>query len=154
MKKSLEILRQVYGYASFRGNQSKVIDQVVAGGDALVLMSTGEGKSLCYQIPSMVRAGVGVVVCPLIALMQNQVLALKRRGVRAEYLHSGMTKAEEIVVEKLLARGKLDLIYVSPERLATDGFTLILDQLYEHDGISLFAIDEAHCISHCLAFKP
>jgi ATP-dependent DNA helicase RecQ len=111
-------------------------------------MSTGDGKSLCYQIPSIVRAGVGVVVCPLIALMQNQVHALKNRGVCAEYLHSGMSTAEEITVEEQLLKGKLDLIYVSPERLATSGFKEILTHLYENDGIALFAIDEAHCISH------
>ena len=147
MKKSLETLRQTFGYRSFRGKQAEVIDHVVAGGNALVLMSTGEGKSLCYQIPSMVRFGVGIVVSPLIALMQNQVQALQKRGVRAEYLCSGMDERHAAKVEKDLTQGKCDLIYVSPERLMMGGFKSILDTLYADDGIALFAIDEAHCIS-------
>jgi ATP-dependent DNA helicase RecQ len=147
MQKPIEVLREVFGYSSFRGQQAKIIDHLIAGGDALALMSTGEGKSLCYQIPAILRPGVGVIVSPLIALMQNQVDALRALEVRADYLCSAMEQSEAAAIEQQLSRGKLDLIYVSPERIFTERFKDILDTLYEKNRIALFAIDEAHCIS-------
>ena len=137
------VLRRVFGYDSFRGAQRDIVEHVVAGGDALVLMSTGSGKSLCYQIPAMVRAGVGVVVSPLIALMQDQVDALRALGVRAGFLNSTQDPDERRLVEALYLAGELDLLYLAPERLRLES-TL---QLLERGEISLFAIDEAHCVA-------
>ena len=138
-----KVLQEVFGYPAFRGHQAEVIDHVTGGGDALVLMPTGSGKSLCYQIPALLREGVGIVVSPLIALMQDQVAALAELGVRAAFLNSTLTGAEAAEVERRTRRGELDLLYVAPERLLTPRF---LSQL-ERADIALFAIDEAHCVS-------
>lgn len=138
-----EILKTVFGFDSFKGLQSEIIDHAVAGGDALVLMPTGGGKSLCYQIPALCREGVGVVVSPLIALMRDQVEALTQLGVRAEVLNSSLTSLQTQKVEQKLLKGLLDLVYVSPEKLLTEGFLNQLSQC----KLSLFAIDEAHCVS-------
>ena len=139
----LHILHSVFGYEHFRAPQQEVIDTLMAGGDALVLMPTGGGKSLCFQIPAIARAGTGVVVSPLIALMQDQVAALKQAGVRAAYLNSSLTGSEARDIENRLLRGELDLLYVAPERLMTER---MLD-LFRRIKIALFAIDEAHCVS-------
>ena len=138
-----ELLSTVFGFDSFRGDQQAVIQHVSGGGDALVLMPTGGGKSLCYQIPAMLRHGVGVVVSPLIALMQDQVDALLQLGVKAAFLNSSLDPQAAREVQRALMAGELDLIYVAPERLLTERF---LDQL-DHIPIALFAIDEAHCVS-------
>ncbi|GAA4577514.1 DNA helicase RecQ [Micromonospora coerulea] len=138
-----QVLRRVFGYDAFRGFQQQVVDHVVAGGDALVLMPTGGGKSLCYQIPALVRDGVAVVISPLIALMQDQVDALTAVGVRAGFLNSTQDLAERRRVEGAFLAGELDLLYLAPEGLAVRS-TL---QLLERGSIALFAIDEAHCVS-------
>ncbi|XVS62889.1 DNA helicase RecQ [Actinosynnema sp. CA-299493] len=140
---SQEVLRRVFGYESFRGEQQDIVDHVVSGGDALVLMPTGGGKSLCYQIPSLVREGTGVVVSPLIALMQDQVDALRDLGVRAGFLNSTQFPDERSMVEAEFLAGELDLLYLAPERLRTEQTTRLL----ERGKIALFAIDEAHCVS-------
>jgi len=137
------ILTSVFGYAEFRGHQKEVIEHVASGGDALVLMPTGGGKSLCYQIPALAREGMGVVVSPLIALMQDQVGALREHGVRASYLNSSLSGGEARRVESDVIQGRADLLYVAPERLATPAFLELLGKT----RIALFAIDEAHCVS-------
>ena len=139
----LAVLSRVFGYASFRGQQQEIIEHVVAGGDAIVLMPTGGGKSLCYQLPALLRPGIGVVVSPLIALMKDQVDALRQAGVRAAALNSGLPAGEAGRIERAVRDGALDLLYVSPERLNMPG---CLEMLRRCD-IALFAIDEAHCIS-------
>ena len=144
---ALDTLRQVFGYPAFRGPQAEIIDHLAGGGDALVLMPTGGGKSLCYQIPPLLRPGVGVVVSPLIALMQDQVDALRQAGVRAAFLNSSLDYATASATEKQLLTGELDLIYVAPERLLTERFLALLDRLSAAGNIVLFAIDEAHCVS-------
>ncbi|TDW23274.1 DNA helicase RecQ [Kribbella kalugense] len=140
---ALQILRRVFGYDAFRGEQAEIIDTVVAGGDALVLMPTGGGKSLCYQIPALVRSGVGVVISPLIALMQDQVDALTALGVRAGFLNSTQDYEQRREVEQAFLAGELDLLYLAPERLRVEATVRLLDQ----GKIALFAIDEAHCVS-------
>src|SRR5258705_10893524 len=140
---ALDVLRRVFGYDSFRGPQQEIIEHLIGGGDALVLMPTGGGKSLCFQIPALVREGMGVVVSPLIALMQDQVAALEEAGVRAAALNSSMTWADVQSVERRARQGELDLLYVAPERLLTDR---CLD-LLAATKLALFAIDEAHCVS-------
>ncbi len=137
------MLSRIFGYDSFRGEQQEIIDHVIGGGDALVLMPTGGGKSLCYQIPALVRPGVGVVISPLIALMQDQVDALTALGVKAGFLNSTLDLDERRVVEAQFVAGELDLLYLAPEGLAS-GSAL---RLLERGRISLFAIDEAHCVS-------
>src|ERR671938_18774 len=139
---ALQVLRRVFGYDSFRGAQQEIIDHVSAGGDALVLMPTGGGKSLCYQIPALVRPGVGVVVSPLIALMQDQVDALRALGVRAGFMNSTQDFDERRMVEAEFLAGELDLLYLAPERLRLDA---TLD-LLSRGKISVVAIDEAHCV--------
>jgi ATP-dependent DNA helicase RecQ len=138
-----QVLRQVFGYGAFRGPQQEIVEHVVGGGSALVLMPTGGGKSLCYQIPALCRSGVGVVVSPLIALMQDQVEGLRQAGVRAAALNSSLEASEASAVWRALEQGELDLLYVSPERLLSPG---LLDRL-ETLPLALFAIDEAHCVS-------
>ena len=140
---ALSILENVFGYTGFRGAQGEIIEHVAAGGDALVLMPTGGGKSLCYQIPALMREGCAVVISPLIALMQDQVAALTESGVRAAALNSALDARAAFDVERKLAAGDLDLVYVAPERLVTPRF---LD-LLKRSRIALFAIDEAHCVS-------
>jgi ATP-dependent DNA helicase RecQ len=142
-KNPLAILKQVYGYPAFRGKQADVVRRVVSGGDAVVLFPTGAGKSLCYQVPALCRDGVGIVVSPLIALMRDQVEALKQLGVRAAALNSTLTREEFLEVRRALGRGELDLLYVTPERIVTPGFK----ELIGDARIALFAIDEAHCVS-------
>jgi len=142
-KQALHLLQTVFGYPSFRGQQGEIVDHVVRGGDALVLMPTGGGKSLCYQIPALLRDGVGVVVSPLIALMQDQVDALAEVGVRAAFLNSTQTYEEASRIERKVRNGELDLVYVAPERLLTPRCL----ELLEASRIGLFAIDEAHCVS-------
>lgn len=137
------ILSRVFGYGEFKGQQEEIIEHVTSGKDAFVLMPTGGGKSLCYQIPAMLRKGIGVVVSPLIALMQDQVTSLKELGVRAEMLNSSLTAAQSMNVKRRLRQGELDLLYVAPERLVLDS---MLEMLSESE-IALFAIDEAHCVS-------
>ncbi|GGA08097.1 DNA helicase RecQ [Dyella caseinilytica] len=139
----LDILQSVFGYASFRGPQQAIVEHVAEGGDALVLMPTGGGKSLCYQIPALLRQGTGIVVSPLIALMQDQVDALREAGVSAAYLNSSLDAQAQREVERQLLAGELNLLYVAPERLLTSRF---LD-LLERTEVALFAIDEAHCVS-------
>ncbi|MCZ4053800.1 DNA helicase RecQ [Oxalobacter sp. OxGP1] len=141
--RALEILRTVFGYPAFRGQQQDIIAHITSGHDALVLMPTGGGKSLCYQIPAMIRHGVGVVVSPLIALMQDQVDALETAGVRAAYLNSTQSYDEVLQVEQAVLKNELDLLYIAPERLVTPR---CLNWLKKAE-ISLFAIDEAHCVS-------
>jgi ATP-dependent DNA helicase RecQ len=139
----LAVLLRVFGYPSFRGQQQEIVEHVIAGGDAIVLMPTGGGKSLCYQLPALLRPGLGVVVSPLIALMKDQVDALRQAGVRAAALNSGLPAGEAGAVERAARDGALDLIYVSPERLMMPGCLELLRRCH----IALFAIDEAHCIS-------
>ena len=140
---ALAVLRQVFGYDAFRGPQQAIIENVAAGNDALVLMPTGGGKSLCFQVPALLRNGTGLVVSPLIALMQDQVEALRQLGVRAAYLNSTLDAASARQIEQALLDGGLDLLYVAPERLLTPRFLALLDR----STIALFAIDEAHCVS-------
>ncbi|MDB5553062.1 MAG: recQ [Rhizobium sp.] len=142
-KNPLAILKQVYGYSAFRGKQADVVAQVVSGGDAVVLFPTGAGKSLCFQIPALCRDGVGIIVSPLIALMRDQVEALKQLGVRAAALKSSLTREEFIDVRRAIDNGDLDLLYVTPERIVTTGFK----EMIGNSRIALFAIDEAHCVS-------
>jgi ATP-dependent DNA helicase RecQ len=137
------VLRQVFGYDSFRGHQEEIIRHVVEGGDCLVLMPTGGGKSLCYQIPALVRPGVAIVVSPLIALMKDQVDALRQAGVRAAALNSALGPGEAVAIERAMRQGELDLVYVAPERLVTPRCLELLGDT----EIALFAIDEAHCVS-------
>jgi len=138
-----EILRTVFGYDEFRAGQQAVIEHVVAGGDALVLMPTGGGKSLCYQIPALVRSGTAVVVSPLISLMQDQVDSLRQLGVRAAFLNSTLEPGEARRVERALVDGGLDMLYVAPERLLMERTLTLIDRIRP----ALFAIDEAHCVS-------
>ena len=142
-KKPIEILKAVFGYDSFRGRQQEVIEQLLDGHDALVLMPTGGGKSLCYQIPALIRPGVGIVISPLIALMQDQVSALLQLGVKAAFLNSTLSQEDVRAIERQLLNNELDLLYIAPERLAS-GRTLAL---FARIRIALFAIDEAHCVS-------
>ena len=143
MTNALTILNQTFGYPAFRGEQAVIIGHIASGGDALVLMPTGGGKSLCYQIPALLRDGVGIVVSPLIALMQNQVDQLKQLGVCADFLNSTQLIDESERVQRDALAGKIDLLYVAPERLLTPSFL----QMMERMTIALFAIDEAHCVS-------
>lgn len=138
-----DILQTTFGYDAFRGNQQEIIHHLIQGGDALVLMPTGGGKSLCYQIPALARPGVAVVVSPLIALMQDQVEALRQNGVKAGFLNSTLSFEEALSMERQMAMGDLDLLYVAPERLVTPRF----QDLLRRSPIALFAIDEAHCVS-------
>jgi len=140
---ALAQLRHVFGFDAFRGQQAAVVEHVASGGDALVLMPTGGGKSLCYQLPALLRDGCAIVVSPLIALMQDQVEALRQLGVRAAFLNSTQNADEAATIERQLVAGGLDLLYVAPERLLTPRFLSLLDCA----TIALFAIDEAHCVS-------
>ena len=144
---ALHTLRTIFGYGEFRGHQGAIIEQVLAGGDALVLMPTGGGKSLCYQIPALLRPGTGIVVSPLIALMQDQVDALLQLGVKAALLNSSLDATTASQVEQRLLRGELDLLYVAPERLMMPRFLQLLERARVTTGLALFAIDEAHCVS-------
>ena len=137
MPTALDILQQTFGYPSFRGPQESIIQTVIDGGDALVLMPTGGGKSLCYQIPALIRPGCGIVISPLIALMQDQVNAMRELGVRASFLNSTLDAATAADVERALIEGELDLLYIAPERL-TQSRTL---DLLKRCKIALFAID-------------
>ena len=137
------MLREVFGFDSFRGEQVAIIEHVIAGGDAVVLMPTGGGKSLCYQVPALIRPGLGVVVSPLIALMKDQVDALRQVGVRAAALNSRLSPGEAVDIERSVREDALDLLYVSPERLVT----VRCLELLSHRQLALFAVDEAHCIS-------
>src|SRR3990172_11508026 len=140
---AIDVLSEVFGYPAFRGAQAEIIDHVSGGGDCLVLMPTGGGKSLCYQIPALLRDGVGIVISPLIALMQDQVDALAEVGVRAAFLNSTQTFEQSSQIERQLRAGELDLVYVAPERLMTPRCL----ELLQASRIALFAIDEAHCVS-------
>ncbi|WP_246103041.1 DNA helicase RecQ [Streptomyces piniterrae] len=140
---AVHVLRRVFGYDAFRGSQQEIIEHVIGGGDAVVLMPTGGGKSLCYQIPALVRSGVGIVISPLIALMQDQVDALRALGVRAGFLNSTQDFEERRLVEAEFLSGELDLLYLAPERLRVEQTLNLLDR----GKISLFAIDEAHCVA-------
>ena len=140
---ALEILQTIYGYDAFRAGQAEIVDTVIAGDDALVLMPTGGGKSLCYQIPSLARPGTGVIVSPLIALMQDQVDALRALDLNAAFINSSMARDEIADTEEALLAGDIDMLYVAPERLLMPGMLRLL----ERTEIALFAIDEAHCVS-------
>ncbi|MBT4518933.1 MAG: RecQ family ATP-dependent DNA helicase, partial [Halieaceae bacterium] len=143
MSSAQHILETVFGYPSFRPPQNDIIETIIDGGDALVLMPTGGGKSLCYQIPALARPGCGVVISPLIALMQDQVDALRQLGVKASYLNSTLSPQDAGKVESSLRTGELDLLYIAPERLNQERTLLLL----QGSPIALFAIDEAHCVS-------
>ncbi len=140
---ALQVLQSTFGYSEFRHHQQAIVERLIAGEDAVVLMPTGGGKSLCYQIPAMVREGVGVVISPLIALMQDQVDALQQLGVRAAFVNSSLDQFEAQEVETKLLNNEIDLLYVAPERLMTERFLNLL----ERSSIALFAVDEAHCVS-------
>ena len=143
MTAPLQILQHTFGYDSFRPPQDQIINTLIGGGDALVLMPTGGGKSLCYQIPALAMSGCGVVISPLIALMQDQVSALRQLGVRAAFLNSTLDPGQAAQVEQDLLTGELDLLYIAPERLTQ---SRCMD-LLQRAPIALFAIDEAHCVS-------
>src|ERR1700712_72132 len=121
-----DVLHKIFGHAEFRGQQEDVVDHIVGGGDAVVLFPTGAGKSICYQVPALCRSGVGIVISPLIALMRDQVEAMRQQGVRAEALNSSMSPDEATHVRNLLRRGALDLLYVAPERIMTAGFLQLI----------------------------
>ncbi|WP_415152295.1 DNA helicase RecQ [Propionicimonas sp.] len=140
---ALDLLRTTFGYDSFRGQQERIISHVTGGGDALVLMPTGGGKSLCYQLPAMLRPGLGIVISPLIALMHDQVTALEALGVRAGFVNSSISAAERAATERAALAGELDLLYLAPERLGMEWTQAFIDRLQ----VSVFAIDEAHCVS-------
>ena len=140
---ALELLQRVFGHSAFRGEQAAIVEHVATGNDALVLMPTGGGKSLCYQLPALLREGTAIVVSPLIALMQDQVEALRQLGVRAAYLNSTLEAEDAQAIERQLLAGEIDLLYVAPERLLTPRFLSLLDRA----RLALFAIDEAHCVS-------
>lgn len=142
-KSPKQVLKEIFGFSGFRGLQEEIINHAIAGRHAVVLMPTGGGKSLCYQIPAIVRPGTGIVVSPLIALMKDQVEALKENGVRAAFLNSSLDYKESRVIEEDLRNGRLDLLYVAPERIMTEWFQDLLSDI----DISIFAIDEAHCVS-------
>lgn len=143
MSQALNLLKEVFGYPAFRGQQAEIISHLAGGGDCLVLMPTGGGKSLCYQIPALMRDGVAIVISPLIALMRNQVAALHEIGVRAAVLNSSLSQQEAVFVERKLVAGDYDLLYVAPERLLTARFMNLISSI----RVALFAIDEAHCVS-------
>ena len=143
MSKALQVLQKTFGFSHFREPQQAIVDGIIAGNDAFVLMPTGGGKSLCYQIPALVRPGCGIVISPLIALMQDQVSAMQQLGVRAGFLNSTLDKASALVIEEALLQGELDLLYLAPERLSQSR----TQELLHRANISLFAIDEAHCVS-------
>ena len=143
MATALNILNSVFGYPAFRGKQADIIGHITSGQDCLVLMPTGGGKSVCYQIPALMLKGVAIVVSPLISLMQNQVAALHEIGIHAAVLNSSLPHKEVHIVEQLLLEGELDLLYVAPERLLTPRFQDLISQI----PLALFAIDEAHCVS-------
>ena len=142
-----EILLKNFGYHDFRGEQKEIIDTVISGGDTLVLMPTGSGKSICYQIPSLIRKGVGIIISPLIALMDNQVSSLRHVGIRASYINSSLSSSEINNIENELKKGEIDILYVAPERLLMEKFLNLIDGLNNTVGLALFAIDEAHCVS-------
>lgn len=144
---ALNVLEHVFGYTSFRGEQQAIIEHLATGGDALVLMPTGGGKSLCYQVPALLREGTAVVVSPLIALMHDQVSALREVGVAAAYLNSSQSLDEMNEIERALHAGELDLLYVAPERLLSGRMLNTLERLHAQARITLFAIDEAHCVA-------
>ncbi|WP_412463178.1 DNA helicase RecQ [Halobacteriovorax sp. RT-2-6] len=143
MSQGIEILQKIFGYNAFRGNQKKIVESVIAGNNALVLMPTGGGKSLCYQIPALARFGTAIVISPLIALMKDQVDALIEKGVEAAYLNSSISHSEQDDIVGNLLNGNIKILYVSPERMMNEYFQRILERI----EISLFAIDEAHCVS-------
>ena len=143
MQRADQVLQTVFGYTEFRDNQAAILEALLQGRDVLTLMPTGGGTSLCYQIPAIVRSGVGVVISPLIALMQNQVDALSQLGVRAAFLNSTLDAATTRQIEQTLLEGDLDLVYLAPERLLMERMQALLDRV----GIALFAVDEAHCVS-------
>ena len=138
----IEILNRFFGYQSFRPPQEEIIETLVRGNNALVLMPTGAGKSLCYQIPAIAREGCGIVISPLIALMQNQVESLQENGIKAKFLNSTLEAEQVVTIEKELLSGKLDLLYLAPERLTKQTTRSLLKKA----KISLFAADEAHCV--------
>jgi len=140
---ALDILQTIYGYDAFRGQQQAIVDTVIEGGDALVLMPTGGGKSLCYQIPSLARPGTGIIVSPLIALMQDQVDALRALNLNAAFINSSLHQDAINDTEQALLAGELDMLYVAPERLLMPRMLELLDSA----ELALFAIDEAHCVS-------
>ena len=143
LDRASDILKSTFGFSQFRLSQEKIINEILQGKDALVLMPTGGGKSLCYQIPALVREGTGIVISPLIALMHDQVDALKQAGVKAAYLNSTLNFNEARIIEQQLLDNQLDILYVAPERLLKEKMLQLLDQ----SCISIFAIDEAHCVS-------
>jgi ATP-dependent DNA helicase RecQ len=142
-----EILENIFGYTQFRGTQQDVVEHLAQGGDALVLMPTGGGKSLCYQIPALLRPGLAIVVSPLIALMQNQVEALQQLGVEAAFLNSSLQADAAYQLQQRILSGDIKILYVAPERLMLGSFLSLLDEVQAHIGLALFAIDEAHCVS-------
>ncbi|QDH70823.1 DNA helicase RecQ [Marilutibacter alkalisoli] len=144
---ALDLLRTVFGHPDFRGEQAEIVTHVADGGDALVLMPTGGGKSLCYQLPAMLRDGCGIVISPLIALMQDQVEGLRQLGVHAAFLNSSLDAETAARIEREWLGGELDLLYVAPERLLTSRMLGLLDRVHQHGRLALFAIDEAHCVS-------
>jgi ATP-dependent DNA helicase RecQ len=147
VEKALELLKTVFGHSGFRGAQGEIVSHVAGGGDALVLMPTGGGKSLCYQLPALLREGTALVISPLIALMQDQVAALRQLGVKASFLNSSLGATESRAVRNDFSSGKLDLLYVAPERLVMDSMLETLSEMHGESRLALFAIDEAHCVS-------
>ena len=141
------ILQDVFGYSQFRHQQQAIVEHVIGGQDALVLMPTGGGKSLCYQIPALAREGLAIVVSPLIALMQDQVEALQQLGVNAAFLNSSLSAGDNSRITRQVLAGEIKLVYVAPERLMVGSFLSLLDEVQQHVGLALFAIDEAHCVS-------
>ena len=141
------ILQTVFGYNQFRHQQQAIVEHVIDGRDALVLMPTGGGKSLCYQIPALAREGLAIVVSPLIALMQDQVEALQQLGVNATFLNSSLSAEDNSRITRQVIAGEIKLLYVAPERLMVGSFLSLLDEVQQHVGLALFAIDEAHCVS-------